>query len=522
MPEPHPAFRLGRGEWLTLAAIAALGLVTIPQPFAWDQAMFTIGARKLAAGAVLYRDYWDPKQPAMFAFYWLAGVLFGFHEVGIHTFELIYMLIFAATLMAVVGSRYGRGIGRVAALLSVGLFFAVCSDGLHAQIECVVGLPLLIALAAAVRAGEDPGHAARWLVVSGIAGSVVLLFKLILLPILAGIWLVALVDAAAGGVAALAIAALAILCGVALPVGACTAYFAMNGALELARWTSFVYPVAVLREAHEPRIRTLILSARWFALHWAPVAGAALVGLARARGLFEDRFALGLVIWILTGALVLLIQRLSYWPYHFLIFMVPLGCFAALGLAFLARVLAARLPAAAPRRAIAVALALVAFLPSLGPWSAQALALARDGFALSPGSLRRHLDRVNPGGVYPKVRAEVAFLNQPGARPGPIWVVGNPLYYWLSGRDQAVPRNGGSFIEYASADEWRSITASLAAARPAYIYIHDEYGMFLPGQHIRTGSFLTFLATEYEPVSRTVRGTWFGRREDLPTAEARP
>src|SRR5712692_2400677 len=86
MPEPRPVFRMRAGEWITLAALAVLGLVTLPQPFAWDQAMFTLGARKLAAGAALYRDYWDPKQPAMFALYWLGGLMFGFHEVGVHLF----------------------------------------------------------------------------------------------------------------------------------------------------------------------------------------------------------------------------------------------------------------------------------------------------------------------------------------------------------------------------------------------------------------------------------------------------
>ena len=150
-PGPSPAAsplqaRFTRMDALVLAAIVVLGLVNLPQPFAWDQAMFTIGARELASGAVLYRDYWDPKQPGMFAFYWLGGRLFGFSEAGEHIFELLVMLTFGAALIQIVGSRYGRWMGRSAALLSVGLFFSCCSDSLHSQIECVAGLPLLLAL----------------------------------------------------------------------------------------------------------------------------------------------------------------------------------------------------------------------------------------------------------------------------------------------------------------------------------------------------------------------------------------
>jgi len=522
MTEPRPVFRMGLGELATLAALAVLGLVTLPQPFAWDQAMFTIGARKLAAGGALYLDYWDPKQPAMFAFYWLGGLLFGYREIGVHLFELLYMLGFGAAVMAIVGARYGAFAGRAAALLSVGLFFTVCTDGLHSQIECVVGLPLLLALAAVARAGEEPRRAARWLVLSGIAGGVALTFKLILAPIVAGFWLVAVIDAATTGFGAGAIAVLALAFGVALPLGACAAYFAAHGALAIAWWTSFVYPAEVIREAHEPRTHTLIVSARWFATHWAPVAGAAVIGLVRARRWWTDRFALGLVIWLAMASFVLLVQRLSYWSYHFLIFMVPLACLAALGLEYVAGVMAARLPAQATRRALAVALGLIAFAPSLGPWAGEVLALARNGFALTPQSLSRQLDEANPGRVYPKVRDEVSFLSEPGAIPGPIWVVGNPLYYWLSGRDQAVARNGGSFIEYASIEEWDRITQSLEQARPAYIYIHDEYGAFLPIRRDRDASFFLLLSTEYQPARRTARGTWYSRRNQTRDEERKP
>jgi hypothetical protein len=76
-----------------LIIVAVLGLGHLAYPFGGDQALFVIGAWDLSQGAVLYRDFWDFKQPGIFAFYSAAGRLFGFDEVGIHAFELGWMLM---------------------------------------------------------------------------------------------------------------------------------------------------------------------------------------------------------------------------------------------------------------------------------------------------------------------------------------------------------------------------------------------------------------------------------------------
>src|SRR5262249_7866699 len=67
-----------------LAIVAALGASRLEQPFHGDQAFFTVGAQKLAHGAVLYRDFWDFKQPGIYWFYEAAGRLFDFSERGVH------------------------------------------------------------------------------------------------------------------------------------------------------------------------------------------------------------------------------------------------------------------------------------------------------------------------------------------------------------------------------------------------------------------------------------------------------
>ena len=57
--------RFSKLEILALAAVVLIGLVYVPHPFRDDQAFFTMGAWKISHGAMLYRDYWDIKQPGI-------------------------------------------------------------------------------------------------------------------------------------------------------------------------------------------------------------------------------------------------------------------------------------------------------------------------------------------------------------------------------------------------------------------------------------------------------------------------
>lgn len=52
------------------------------------------GAINLSEGGVLYQDYWDNKQPGLFWFYGLAGMLFGCIELGIHLLPLALQRLF--------------------------------------------------------------------------------------------------------------------------------------------------------------------------------------------------------------------------------------------------------------------------------------------------------------------------------------------------------------------------------------------------------------------------------------------
>ena len=84
---------------ISLALIVCLGLLNYNLPLLADQIVSLLAAQRVEAGGVLYVDFWDNKMPGLFWFYWLAGKLFSFDEFGIHSFELIWMLVFTVTMM---------------------------------------------------------------------------------------------------------------------------------------------------------------------------------------------------------------------------------------------------------------------------------------------------------------------------------------------------------------------------------------------------------------------------------------
>ncbi|MBW4451485.1 MAG: hypothetical protein KME55_01730 [Nostoc indistinguendum CM1-VF10] len=69
--------KLNKIDFLVLIFIILIGFVHLPFPFDGDQAFFRLGALEMQQGKVLYRDFWDIKQPGIFCFYFLAGTLFG-------------------------------------------------------------------------------------------------------------------------------------------------------------------------------------------------------------------------------------------------------------------------------------------------------------------------------------------------------------------------------------------------------------------------------------------------------------
>jgi hypothetical protein len=492
-----------------LALVAVLGLGHLAYPFGGDQALFTIGAQDLSNGKLLYRDFWDFKQPGIFAFYYAAGRLFGFDEAGTHAFELTWMLMLSVVLMVTM-KRWPQSslVASLVPLLTVGHYYVVSESWHLTQVEGLAGLPMYLAMWYA-SAPQSPVRASR-LYVSGVMGGLVLLFKFMFLPILLAFWLTAVVYTVPrrGSVLrGLASVVVPIVAGLLGPLVVTVAYFAWTDTLGLAYWTWFDFPRQVVKEIPVPSAWRLLGALEWFALRFSWLVALGLVGAFVALRQRADAMIVNLLWWCGLGGAIILVQAQSWWPYHFHLFFVPLGILAAIGIASLRTWIREADPFMATRWGTGVMLLAMVLLlsPAFGLMFRKAVPLAQEGFAWSQESRRRYQRAVS--GEYTTVLSEVAFLQEPGSLPGRIYVFGSPLYHFLSNRGQATPLNGW-FMEMAPAAQWQQVAAQLEEVRPPYIFVAR-----IEGELIREHSptLTALLHTAYLPLRESRAGLWYVR-----------
>ena len=470
MPEPA-RMRLHRADLWVLGVIAALGVLVCVQPFTGDQALFAAGARQLRHGGVLYRDFWDVKQPGIYAFYLVGGALFGFSEIAIHLFELAVLLVFAAVLQVSLRDRFDRPwVAALVPLFVVGTYYAAAAPLGLTQVESLIGFPLFLSLWFAVKAGDAPERERVWLFLSGLAGGLVLVLKLVFAPILAAFWLIAMVhlwrSAPDGRVRRAVMAGVAVAAGVLVPVGMVVVYLAAYGQLETVRWTYFTVTPKTTSVAGRP-VSRLTHGAVTTAARWAVPLVLAVVGVVATLRRGWKRFELGLAAWIVVGIPVFLLQH--WWIYQYSMFLVPVGIFAAHGVDALAQILASR-GVVARRRAVIAVVAVGGLLAVPA-----AITVVRDGRdVISHGGALTVEDRfeLRAAGepLYRPARAWARYLRRPGTPRGGVYVLANPLDLYLSDRTQTVAINGWSPEQYPSI-VWDRLTGQLEQAHPPEIVV---------------------------------------------------
>ena len=509
--------------FVVLGAIACLGVLAAPLPFTGDQALFASGARQLGEGAVLYQDFWDVKQPGIYAFYLVGGTLFGYSEVALHLFELAYQLVFALVLILTLRNTFRRWwIAPLVALLVVGTYYATVEPVNLGQVESLVGLPLYLTLWCSLRAlgGLEPvptriKHTrvrVRWLFASGLFGGAVLVLKLVLAPILVAFWVLAaweLARAVPRGrrVESVFTTLFAVGAGLLVPLALVGAYLAANGQLGIARWTYFTVTPETTGIAGRPLSRLtdglVRTGARW-AIPLAFAAIAVVVGVRRHRW---DRLQLGLLLWLGLGVPIFLVQH--WWIYTYAMFLVPIGVLAGYGLE---EMIDAWPPRTVALRVAAVATVVVLLVPAAVRFASNGRAVARHDYALGPdgrAALRFELES-----DYGPAEAWAAYLRRPTTREGGVYVLGNPLDLYVAGRPQAISINGWSPEQYPPS-VWGRLRQELADARPVQLVV-DEFSDRIMRR--RSPETRALIAAQYRPVGRAGPDRWYELRADLPVA----
>lgn len=497
---------------LVLSAIILIGLIHLPYPFGGDQALFTIGALKISNGAILYRDFWDLKQPGLYGFYLLAGTLFGFDEVGIHTFELLYMAIFSLVLMKTLKGYFGNpSMACLVPLLTVGIYYGVSGQWHLTQLEALVGFPMFLSLWYGSGSPYPNGRRSLRFFLSGVMGGIVLLFKFMFLPILAGFWLTTLVDATVSKrgplLSTLIRICVPVVLGMTVPLLIVLGYFASNNTVGLLYWTFFEYPAQLMRDP--PYSNPVINGLRWLISQFAPLMALGSIGAYISLTNRRDRLlTVNLVLWLFLGLGVILLQTFSRWEYHYLLLFVPLGILSVKALDILWEQMKALGPPVNSwsGRMVAILGLVLLFSPVLNSLAKKSLDLARNGFALTREQRLQY--QRSSSNAYVEALAEVRFLSEPESLPGDIYILGDPIYYLLSGRNQAIALNGWGPELWLPSQSMR-LTDQLSQACPPYIF--NAMGNLISERSPGTARFID---ENYHALRRSNRGVWYALKDN--------
>lgn len=482
-----------------------------------------IYAKAIDGGAVLYRDIWDIKQPAIFVFYLLGGKLFGFTETGIHLFEIIYWLSFG--ILLIVGlKKYFRNplFAVLTPLFTVGIYYAV-SGSLHlTQAEALAGFPIFLSLWFCLKFLENPDRK-FYMFLSGLFGGIVLTFKLLFLPIVFAFWLflfVFFLFPFGQNAKRILISGAFAFSGLLIPIALVIIYFARNDALADLYYTTFVYPSNAVIEITKMQDRKehLIGGLVWFFKSYFPAVTLTFVfllfnikSLLRKKNLTaqSEKFLFaGSFLWFFAGFAVILIQRLSWWEYHYSLLMIPTGILAVKGVENLFEKIKTDLKIRQKILAQIILIVVIAllFIPA-GRRLAHKIRQSGEVEIIEIGN-RQFKVTGDAAPDYKSISADTAFLAAENPKP-PIFVVSNPLYYYLSDTLPSFASNG-AMTDMFTRLEWQRLDREMTEKPPKYVFIEPQWSKLIAEEN---PFFIDFLREKYSVYSTGDRGSFYKLNE---------
>ena len=116
--------------------------------------------------------------------------------------------------------------------------------------------------------------------------------------------------------------------------------------------------------------------------------------------------------------------------------------------------------------------------------------------------------RLSTGAAYAESLSETEWLAQPDAESGPIFVCGDPLFYFHSGRKPAVRISGWS-LEMYPREIRRELAEEVGRAKPVFIFVSVGYRPLLTARY---PEFDAIVSDEYVPIRHSAVGIWYRRR----------
>jgi hypothetical protein len=360
-------------------------------------------------------------------------------------------------------------------------------------------------------AGRSPTGRSRYATLAGVAAAVAMLFKVVFAPIFIALLLVTVAAVVAVERAERSRAGYAAVLRLCLPYGlgvtavwaSCLALFVALGAADAMLWTVFAYPIEALAYVEPAPLKRLIIMLGTFVGDFAPWLTFVVLAVPLLWKHGATLIARLLWTWLMMGIAVIIGQRTSWWYYHSMLLLAPIGGLAAFGVDRAVSFLRGR-----ARLMPAMAIASVLVLPAAASIADPLISTANllfPSLVLGAKPIESFKSTIEN---YAEVSKAAAFVrDQP--RPGPVMVFETPLIDLLSGREQAIPIHG--FIwGWVLRCQHEQSTEMLNAVPPPFVFVGSRYEELV---RLRTPGLIELLAKRYRIAWESPLGRWYALDE---------
>ena len=457
-----------------------------------DQTLFLRGAELIRHSGLLYREFWDVKPPGIFLLYLAGGSIFGFTDLGIRLMEMAILTGFAVLSFLWLGPRIGYRAAWLGAVLVIPFYNSLSVDPDLGTVEGLACLPVAMAALGLLKPRSN------WrLIAAGAGVGFLLLLKLFYGLVAVGFWAVFLImdRESARSLRTWVI----LLISAATPIAATVAWFAVQGTLPDLIDAVFRVPYEA-RNAIDPMMRIGALpeglhhflsgtSALWLLL--LPAGWAVREKRHERRIWMPVAF---LCVWMVTGAIAIVVQFQSWWEYHWLLILPPVALLAGFGLDW---AIFQIVRGSTARRWIAGLILLLAAFRTIG--------VARS-FAVDMFTDREMADNR----LYRDIRRDEARQVQCGPSDTAfVWM--SPMTPRFSNCRLASAIEGDN-MTVLPASVYRRVRADIEKSSPRYIYVSNR-------DLVRKAPWPNFeskfpgVLAGYDVVYHGVWGTWFQKRK---------
>ena len=422
---------------------------------------------------------------------------------------MIWNLGFAALIIAQGRRHFGsRWIASIAPFFIV-IQYAYTNASEQTQVETLVALPILASALLAIRAADAGAGAVVVALLAGMCGGIAAAFKIPFALIVTVVHGYVLLCAARSGTPLRQVIlrlALPWVVGAVLIWLAMLGYFAARGAAAAFLQTTFVYPfTGAMTLAPAPFMR-LFAGGAQLVVTLAPWLCLTAGFLLPARVAERVPLAPLLVLWIGVEVFDILVQRFSWWPYHWFLLLAPafllcmLGLDRIIGVPFVAADLTRR------HRSVMLFVLLAPLTVVLSQLGQNAFTLVKAGW---PGAFDGRAFRSAVDRNYDAAAAATAAFPGDCARDR-IYVFGIPAIYTRLGC-RFEYRYVGQNLPYITAAQRAELAEQLRCMPPDWILVTPAMAKGLEQLRATEPALSALIDAGYRAAASGDWGTWYRR-----------